>query len=135
MRERARQRKAEELMTYTLRRFEEDEGIPVVLFDAYADAAERYELTAWRPDEEVPTVGEVIAETRIRYEALVSAIGAFALKGGRDQWDTFVKALAGFVAAAGLAVALSARALRESDVGFSERTDPAFAGLVESEDS
>lgn len=39
-----------------------------------------------------------------------------------------------FVPAAGLAAVLAQEALRESGVPFSERSDPAFAQLVEADD-
>lgn len=116
------------------RTFEEQDGISVVLLDPYADAIGRYGLEGWRVGDEFPTVGEAIGQARSHYQEVIEAMAAFTLNGGRDQWGAFEQALIAFVPAAGLAVVVAQRALRESGTGFSEYTDPAFAGLVEADD-
>ena len=133
MREKARRRNEEALALLgdTLRKLEEREGVPVVLFDAYADAIERYGLEDRRGIDDRATVGKTIAQARTRYKRLIEAMSAYTLKGGRDRWEAYGQAVSGYGAAAYLAVINAQTALHASDAGFSEQTDPAFAGLVE----
>jgi len=134
VREAARQRKAEKFLIAALRGAEEGDA-PVVLFDAYADAAERYGLQEWRLREDRPTVRETTAETRARYERATEAITAYVLKGGRSRWGMFCDAVIAY-AEAGIYGVLNARdALYDSAEDFSESTDPAFAGLLATSDS
>jgi hypothetical protein len=133
VREKARQRKAEEFHIGLLRTFERDEGVPVVLLDPYADAVRRHGVEGWRANEEFPTAGDAIQDALIGYRGVVAAMPEFSAEGGNDRWRAFEHALVEYLPAAGLAVVLAQRALRESATGFSELTDPAFAGLVDGE--
>ena len=117
-----------------LRKFERDEGVPVVLLDPYADAVKRHSVEGWRASEEFPSVGDAIEGAEMGYRRVVAAMAEFSGEGGNDRWRTFERALVEYLPAAGLAVVLAQRALRESAVGFSELTDPAFTGLVDGED-
>ena len=134
MRERARQRKAEKFLIGLLRTFERDEGVPVVLLDPYADAVKRHGVEGWRASQEFPIVGDAIQDALTGYRRVVEAMAEFSAEGGNDRWHAFEHALVEYLPAAGLAVVLAQRALRESAVGFSELADPAFAGLVDGED-
>jgi hypothetical protein len=114
---------------------EEKQGVPAVLFDAYADAVERYDVNGWRASEERRTLGETIARTRVLYAQQVEAMGSYVLEGGRDRWIAFERVVYHFAGFAAVTVEAAQVALRESGVGFSESTDPAFAGLVEPHDT
>jgi hypothetical protein len=127
----ARQREAEEFMVGILRSVEEQDGVPAVLFHAYADAIDRYKLEGWRPGEDRRTAGETNARTREYYQQVIETMAAYTREGGRERWDAFDEAVCHFAAFAGIAVEVAHEALRTSGVGFSEPTDPAFAGLVE----
>ncbi len=133
MREKARRRNEEALafLGDVLRKLEEREGVPVVRFDAYADAIERYGLEDRRGIDDSATVGETIGQARSRYQQMIEAMSAYTLKGGRGRWEAYGEAVSGYGAAAYLAVINAQSALHASDVGFSEDSDPAFAGLVE----
>jgi hypothetical protein len=131
VRERSRQRKAEGYLMGVLGAFEEQEGVPLVLLDSYADAVERYGLRDWRRSETDPTAGDAIDQARADYQRVIRAIGSFVADGGDERWAVFARALADYVPAAGLAVVTAQLALHGSDSGFSEHTDPAFIGLVE----
>lgn len=132
MREKARLRKAEAHISGLLHFLEEREGVPVVLFDAYADAIERYGLEDRRGmTDEGPTVSETTAEARTSYQQMIEAMSAYTFEGGRDRWEAFGQAASGYGQAAFFAVANARSALHAPGVGFSEHTDPAFAGLVE----
>lgn len=133
MREKERRRNEEALALLgdTLRKLEEREGVPVVRFDAYADAIERYGLEGRPGIDDRATVGETIAQARRRYEQMIEAMSAYTLKGGRDRWKAYGRAVSGYGSGAYLAVINAQSALQASGVGFSELTDPAFAGLVE----
>ena len=135
MREKARRRKEEALALLgdVLSKLEEREGVPVVLFDAYADAIERYGLEGRPGIGDSGTVGETIAQARTRYQQMIDAMSAYTLKGGRDRREAYGQAVSSYGAGAYLAVINAQSALHASGVGFSERTDPAFAGLVESD--
>jgi hypothetical protein len=135
MREKARRRKEEALALLgdTLRKLEEREGVPVALFDAYADAIERYGLEDRRGIDGRATVGETIAQARTRYQQMIDAMSAYTLKGGRDRWKAYGQAVSGYGAGAYLAVINAQSALHASGAGFSELTDPAFAGLADAD--
>jgi hypothetical protein len=126
-----RNEKALALLGDILRKLEEREGVPVVMFDAYADAIERYGLEDRRGIDDSATVGETIAQARTRYQQMIEAMSAYTLKGGRDRWEAYGQAVSGYGAAAYLAVINAQSVLHASGVGFSEYTDPAFAGLVD----
>ena len=131
MREKARRRNEEALalLGETLRKLEEREGVPVALFDAYADAVERYGLEDRRGVGDSGTVGETIAQARTRYQQMIDAMSAYTLKGGRSRWEAYGQAVTGYGAGAYLAVINAQSALHASGVGFSESTDPAFSGV------
>jgi hypothetical protein len=133
MREKARRRKEEALalLADTLRKLEEREGVPVMQFDAYADAVERYGLEGGPGIGDGATVGETIAQARTRYQQMIDAMSAYTLKGGRSRWGAYGQAVSGYGAGAYLAVINAQAALHASGAGFSERTDPAFSGRVE----
>lgn len=135
MREKARRRNEKALahLGDLLRKLQEREGVPVGLFDAYADAIERYGLEDRLGIGDRATVGEAIAQARTRYEQMIEAMSAYTLKGGRDRWEAYRQAVSGYGAGAYLAVINAQSALHASGVGFSELTDPAFVGLVESD--
>jgi len=126
-----RQREAENFMLSVLRRTEEQEGVPVVLFHAYADAIDRYNLEGWRPGDDRRTAGETMTRTRAYYQDMVEAMAAYTLQGGRDRWRSFDEAVCNFGGFALVAVEVAQAALHDSGVGFSEATDPAFDSLVE----
>ena len=128
---RHRNEEALALLGDALRKLEEREGVPVVMFDAYADAAGRYGLVDRLGSDGTTTVGETIAQARSRYQQMIEAMSAYTVKGGRDRWEAYGRAVTGYAAAAYLAVINAQVALHASGVGFSEDTDPAFAGLVE----
>ena len=133
MRKKARGRKEEALALLgdILRKLEEREGVPVVLFDAYAEAIERHGLEDRQGIDDRATVGETIAQARNRYQQMIEAMSAYTVKGGPDRWEAYGQAVSGYAASAYLAVINAQSALRASGAGFSELTDPAFAGLVE----
>ena len=133
MREKAgrRNKKALALLADILRKLEEREGVPVMLFDAYAYAIERYGLEDRRGIDDSASVGETIAQARTRYQQMIEAMSAYTLKGGRERWEAYGQAVSGYGAAAYMAVINAQSALHAPGVGFSEYTDPAFAGLVE----
>ena len=135
MKEKARRRNEEALafLGDLLRKLQEREGVPVGLFDAYADAIERYGLEDRLGIDDRATVGETIAQARTRYEQMIEAMSAYTLKGGRDRWEAYGQAVSSYGAGAYLAVINAQSALHASGVGFSEHTDPAFVGLVESD--
>jgi len=136
MKEKARRRKEEALALLgdILSKLEEREGVPVVRFDAYADAIERYGLEERRGIDGRATVGETIAQARTRYQQMIEAMSAYTLKGGRDRWAAYGQAVSGYGAGAYLAVINAQSALHAPGVGFSEDTDPAFTGLVDAND-
>jgi hypothetical protein len=135
MREKARRRNEEALalLADILRKLEEREGVRVVLFDAYADAIERYGLEDRRGIDDRATVGETIAQARARYQQMIEAMSAYTLKGGRNRWEAYGQAASAYGAGAYLAVINAQSALHASGIGFSELTDPAFAGLVDAD--
>ena len=135
MKEKARRRKEEALALLgdILSKLEEREGVPVVRFDAYADAIERYGLEERRGIDGRATVGETIAQARTRYQQMIDAMSAYTLKGGRDRWRAYGHAVSGYGAGAYLAVISAQSALHASGAGFSELTDPAFTGLVDAD--
>jgi hypothetical protein len=126
-----RQREAESYMIGVFRQTEEQHGIPVVLFHAYADAIDRYGLQEWRPGDDRKTAGETMARTQGLYQDMVEAMGAYTLEGGSDRWRAFDDAVCNYGGYALVGVEVAQAALYGSDVEFSEATDPAFAGLVE----
>ena len=77
-------------------------------------------------------MGETIAQARTRYQRMIEAMSAYTLKGGRDRLEAYGQAVSGYGAGAYLAVINAQSALHASGAGFSELTDPAFVGLVES---
>lgn len=128
----ARQEEAEKYLRGVLRAAD-DQGVPLVLFGAYADAIERYGLEEWHGDDR-PTVGETSERARTCYQWVIESMAAYVLEGGRDRWDAFTQAVFDYIDA-GVPGVLNARdALYDSASGFSEFTDPAFAGLVERDD-
>lgn len=138
MREKARAKKAlgrqlqaEEFMLSVLRTTGEQHGVPVVLFDPYADAVSRYNLEAWRPGADRRTAGETMERGKALYREMLEAMAAYILAGGSDRWRAFDDSVCEYVGFALVAVEVAQAALHNSDVGFSEATDPAFAGLVE----
>ena len=133
MREKARQRKAEEYLSGVLRSAD-DQDTPLVLFEAYAAAADRHGLQGWRGSEERPTVGETTEQARASYGQVIDAMAVYVLRGGNDCWDAFTQAVFDFIDT-GIPAVLNARdALYDSAVGFSEHSDPAFIGLIEQDD-
>ena len=130
----SRQAEAETFMINIFHATEDQYGIPLVLLDAYADAVERYHLQDWRNSEGESTAGEMNARARAQYERLTDSIPAYTLEGGKDRWADFEQALNDFVVAGSWAISTAQEALHGSNVGFSEHTDPAFAGLVEGDD-
>ena len=125
--EKARHREAEEFITVAFQHAE----VPVLLFDAYADAIERHGLSGWRLSDDHPTTAETNATARASYRDMVEAMSAYVFKGGRARWAAFTQAAYDF-GPAGVYGVLNARdALYASNVGFSEFTDPAFVGRVE----
>jgi hypothetical protein len=128
---RHRNEEALELLGDALRKLEEREGVPVVMFDAYAAAVERYGLEDQLGSDGTATVGETIAQARSRYQQMIETMSAYTLKGGRDRWEAYGRAVTGYGAAAYLAVINAQVALHASGAGFSESTDPAFTALVE----
>ena len=135
MREKGRRRKEEALalLADTLRKLEERESVPVVLIDAYADAIERYGLAGGPGIGDSATVGETIAQAQARYQRMIEAMSAYTLKGGRDRLEAYGQAVSAYGAGAYLAVINAQSALHASGAGFSELTDPAFAGLVDAD--
>jgi hypothetical protein len=127
----ARYREAEKFMLNIFRATEDRHGIPLALFDAYADAVERYDLQDWRRSEDDRTAGEMNASARVQHKRLMDAIPAYTLNGGQERWGEFEQALHDFMVAGSWAIKTSQDALHESAAGFSEFSDPAFAGLVE----
>ncbi len=135
MREKARRRNEEALafLADVLRKLEEREGVPVVLFEAYADAIERYGLEGRPGIGDGAGVGEAIAQARARHQRMIEAMSAYTLKGGRGRWEAYGQAVSAYGAGAYLAVINAQSALHAPGVGFSELTDPAFAGLVDAD--
>jgi|GEM_PF-6663766 len=76
-----------------------------------------------------------MARTEALYQEMVEAMGAYVIAGGNDRWRTFDDAVCNYGGFALVAVEVAQAALQEPAVGFSEATDPAFAGLVEPDDS
>ena len=105
----------------------------MVLFDAYADAIERYGLEGGPGIGDSATVGETIAQARTRHKRMIEAMSAYTLKGGRGRWEAYGQAVSAYGAGAYLAVINAQAALHASGTGFSELTDPAFSGLVDAD--